>query len=252
MLRARLWRPLEPLQLLQRLLLGLLGHFRLLDRLAQLGDLGGAFLALAKFLLNLPQLLAQDVLALPPLQRFLRLLADLLGKPQDFDLLRHLAQQFVEPLLHVEGLEQILLLGRRQVDRIGDEIGERRGRLDLFDRVGKLFRNGRQERDRLTRPLLQLMHARLDLGRVDLGLADLVDEGDEERIVGQELGDAEAARASRHHVVAAVRRRHIAQDFRHRADATDVVRARCVDRGVLLQDHADRLVGLCCGLRAGN
>ena len=57
---------LEPLQLLQRLLLGLLRHAGLLDRLAQLGDLGLAVLALAKLLLNLAELLAQDVLALPP------------------------------------------------------------------------------------------------------------------------------------------------------------------------------------------
>ena len=40
MLGARLGHALEPRQLLQRLLLDLLRHLGLLDRLAQLGDLG--------------------------------------------------------------------------------------------------------------------------------------------------------------------------------------------------------------------
>ena len=78
MLGRRLGHALEPLQLLQRLLLGLLRHAGLLDRLAQLRDLGLAFLALAELLLNLAKLLAQDVLALAAGKRFLRLLADLL------------------------------------------------------------------------------------------------------------------------------------------------------------------------------
>ena len=60
----------------------------LFDGLAQLGDLGAGAFALAKLLLNLAKLLAQDVLALAALQRFLGLLADLLGQAQDLDLLR--------------------------------------------------------------------------------------------------------------------------------------------------------------------
>jgi hypothetical protein len=52
------------------------------------------------------------------LQRFLRLLADLLRQAQDFDLLREDAQQFVEALLDVEGLEQILLLGGRKSEAL--------------------------------------------------------------------------------------------------------------------------------------
>ena len=122
-LGARLGRALKPRQLLQRLLLGLLRHLGLFNGLAQFGDLGAGAFALAKLLLNLAKLLAQDVLALPALQRFLGLLADLLGQAQDFDLLREDAQQLVQALLDVEGLEQVLLLGRREVGGIGDEIG---------------------------------------------------------------------------------------------------------------------------------
>ena len=79
------------------------------------------------------------------LQRFLRLLADLLGQAQHFDLLREDAQQLVEALLDVEGLEQVLLLGRREVGGIGDEIGKRRRRLNLVYGVGKLDGAGNSE-----------------------------------------------------------------------------------------------------------
>ena len=127
MLGGRLGHALEPLQLLQRLLLGLLRHAGLLDRLAQIGDLGLALVAFAELLLDLAKLLAQDVLALPARQRLLRLLADLLGQAQHLDLLREIAQQLVEPLGDVEGLQQVLLLGRRQVGDVGDEIGKRDG-----------------------------------------------------------------------------------------------------------------------------
>ena len=37
------------------------------------------------------------------------------------------------------------------------------------------------------------MHAGGDLGRIDLGLADLIDQCDEEGVARYELGDAEAA-----------------------------------------------------------
>ena len=74
----------------------------------------------------------------------------------------------------------------RQVGDVGDEVGELRGRLNLIDRAGDLGRHVGQERNRLARPLLQLMHARRDLGGIDLGLADLFDAGDQERIAGDE------------------------------------------------------------------
>ena len=251
-LGARLGRALEPRQLLQRLLLGLLRHLGLFNGLAKLGDLGAGAFALAKLLLNLAKLLAQDVLALPALQRFLGLLADLLGQAQDFDLLRQDAQQLVQALLDVEGLEQVLLLGRREVGGIGDEIGKRRRRLNLVYGVGKLFRQRRQQRDRLARPLLQLMHAGGDLGRIDLGLANLIDQGDKEGVARHEFGDAEAAGAARDEVMAAVLRGHVAQDFGDRADAMEVLGPRRVDGRVVLEQHADGLVGARGSLRAGN
>jgi hypothetical protein len=50
----------------------------------------------------------------------------------------------------------------------------------------------------------------------------------------------------------AVRRGHIAQDFGNGADAMQVLGPRRVDRGILLQNHADRLVGARGGLGSGD
>ena len=96
------------------------------------------------------------------------------------------------------------------------------------------------------------MHAGGDLGRIDLGLANLIDQGDEERVTRHELGDAEAASAARDEMMAAVLRGHVAQDFGHRADAMEMLGPRRVDRRVVLEQHADRLVGARGSLRAGN
>ena len=243
---------LEPLELLQRLVLGFLGHAGFGDRLAQFGNLGLAVLALAKLLLDLAKLLAQDVLALASGQRFLRLLADLLGQPQHLDLLGEVAQQLVEPFAGVERLQQVLLLGRREVRDIGDEVGQRRRRLNLLDGRGDLGRQVGQQRNRLAGALLQLVHARGDLGGKHLGLADLVDARHQERIARQEFEHAEAPYAAGHQMMIAVRRGDIAQDFAHGADAMEMLGARRLDRGVALQQHADRLVRLRCRLGAGD
>ena len=168
------------------------------------------------------------------------------------DLLGEIAQQLVETLGDVEGLEHVLLLLGRQVGDVGDEVGELRGRLNLLDRAGDLGRHVGQQRDRLARALLQLVHARGDLGGIDFGLADLIDAGDEERIAGDELAHAEAPRAARHEVMVAVGRGHVAQDLGGRADAMQMLGPRRLDRRVALQDDADRLVGLGCGLGAGD
>ena len=78
------------------LVLGLLRHPGLFDLLAQLGDFGRLLVAFAQFLLNVPKLLAQNMLALLGGERLLRLFADLPRKLQDFDALRKQRQHLVE------------------------------------------------------------------------------------------------------------------------------------------------------------
>ena len=74
MLGGRLGHALEPLQFLQRLLLGLLDMtaFSITSRNSAIS--AWPCFALAELLLSLAKLLAQDVLALAAGQRFLRLL----------------------------------------------------------------------------------------------------------------------------------------------------------------------------------
>ena len=62
---------------LRACLLDLLGHLRVGDRLVELVDLGAAVVVLAELLLDRAHLLAQQVLALPLVDRALRPLADL-------------------------------------------------------------------------------------------------------------------------------------------------------------------------------
>ncbi len=234
---------LEPLQLFQRLLLGLLGHAGLLDGFAQFGDLGLAVLALAKLFLDLAELLAQDVLSLAAGKRLLRLFADLLRQAQDLDLLGEIAQHLVETLRDIEGLEHVLLLLGREVGNIRYEVGQLRRRGDLLDRGRDLGRHVGKQRNRLAGTLLQLMHAGGDFGGIDLGLADLLDAGDEEGVAGEELAQTEAPRAARHEVMATVGRGHIAQDLGDRADAMQIVGAGLIRRRLVLQEDADWLVG---------
>ena len=52
--------------------------------------------------------------------------------------------------------------------------------------------------------------------------------------------------------MAAVLRGHVAQDLGDRADAMEMLGPRRVDRGVVLEQHADGLVGARGSLRAGN
>ena len=192
------------------------------------------------------------MLALAAGKRFLRLLADLLRQAQHLDLLGEIAQQLVEPLGHVEGLEQILLLGRAQVGDIRDKVGEGRRRLDLLDRSGNLRRYVGQKRNRLARSLLQLMHACSDLGRKDLGLAHFVHTGDEIRIAGKDFDHAEAPPAAGNEMMVAVRRGDIAKNLGDRANAMQMLWSWRIDRRVVLQQNPDGLVGLGRSLRAGD
>ena len=96
------------------------------------------------------------------------------------------------------------------------------------------------------------MRARGNLGREDFGLADLLNACDQERIARQELAHAEAPRAAGDQMMVAVGRGDVAQDLGDGADLVQMLRRGRGDRSVLLQQHADRPVGLGSLLRAGD
>src|SRR5262249_45753160 len=153
---------------------------------------------------------------------FLCLLADLLRQPQHLELLREIAQQLVEPLRHVEGLEQVLLVGRAQVGDAGSEYGNRGRGLDLLDRAPYLGWRFREEEDWSPPPLIQPTHVRGARGREDLGPAALVETGDPVRIAGQKLEHAKATPAAGTEMMIAVRRGHISENVGDRAHAIEM------------------------------
>ena len=82
--------------------------------------------------------------------------------------------------------------------------------------------------------------ARLDVGRHDLGDADLLDAHNQEREAGQLLDDAKAPHALHHRVMGAVGSGDIAQDLRGGADPVQLLDRRLLDRRIDLQDHPER------------
>ena len=148
----------------------------------------------------------------------------------------------VEAHLHVERLEQLLLLGRLDVEEARDEVGERAGACHLLDRRRKLGRRTRRELEHLRGARFHLQHARLDVavhrGRVGHAL-------DARRLVRpalDELGDAKALVALDHEVVRTVRRGQVAEDRRDRPDGMKIARRRLLGLRIALQEHADRLL----------
>ena len=132
----RLGHALEPAEFAPRLLLDLLRHLGLGDRLAELGDLVLLAVGVAELLLDRGHLLAQEHLALALVERGAGLLADLLRQPEHLDPLGEEARDAVDAGGEVDRLEHLLLLLDRQVEIGGDDVGERAGivdRVDLLD-----------------------------------------------------------------------------------------------------------------------
>ena len=210
------------------------------------------FLAFAELLLDRLQLLAQDELALALVHRLLGPLVDLARELEHFDPMREQLQHFVEPRLHVEGLQQGLLFGGLDVHEARDHVGQRTRRGEVLHGRDELLRRLRQQIENLRRPLLELQEARFDVltGRGAVG--DTLYARDQERIARQELRDAEALLSLRDQVVAAVLSGDVAQHLRHRTDLVEVSRTGVLIGSILLQEQADRPLALDCLLSSGD
>ena len=133
--------PLEPGDLALGLLAHGVGQLRLGDPRAVV--LGGGRVVLAELLADRLQLAAQDVLALLLGGAFLDVVADApahlqLGQPLALE-----PQGELEPLDHVDRLEQLDLLLEGRLRRVRDRVGERAG---LADRADEGRRCGRRRR----------------------------------------------------------------------------------------------------------
>ena len=156
----------EPRQLLQRLLLYLLGHARGFDLLAQVFHVALALVLLAQLLLDGLELLAQVVVALRLLHLVLHLGLDLGAQLLHLDLLGQQLVQLLQPVHDAGRFQQLLLVVRGQ---------KRQRRGHKIDQPGRLFDVGRDgpqfvgERRRLGDDLLELAdhvaHQGLELRR---------------------------------------------------------------------------------------
>ena len=161
---GRLGHPLEPGELALGVLLDLGRHLRLGDLFRELGDLLAlGVVALAQFLLDRLHLLAQQELALAVVDLFLGLLADLARQPQHLDAVDQHRRHPFEPALDIDGFEDLLLFGRGDVHKAGDQIGERRGGGGRLHGVDQLDRGLRQQLQDLDRLVAQIEHPRLDV-----------------------------------------------------------------------------------------
>ena len=234
---------LEALELLPRLVFGVLRHLRLVDLVRKLGDLDRLVVAFAQLLLDVLELLPEDVLALLGGKRRLRLFADLPRQLQHLDALADQRQHLVETLLDVEGLQHRLLFRRRAVADPGDEVGQRGRGFEAVDRRRHFGGDARQQLDHRPGALAQQVDAGLDLRRQDLRYADLLDAGGEEGMAGHELDDAKAAHALADGMMGAVGCGDIAQDAGHRADPVQLFGLGVFDAGVGLEQDADHAFG---------
>ena len=179
------------------------------------------------------------MLALLRGERLLGLLADLLGELEHLDALREQRQHFVEPLLDIDRFQHVLFFRRLGVENAGDEIGERRGRIQILDGRGHLHGHVRHQLDGFAGARSEQADARLDLGRHHLGDADFLDARHQKREPGQVLEHAKAPHALRDHVMRAVGSSDVAQNLRGGPHAVQLLGRRLLDRGIGLQDDAE-------------
>ncbi len=240
----------EPGELLLRVRLDLGRHPGLLDLAAQLGDfLRLGVFALAQFLLDCLQLLAQQKLTLPLVHRLLGAVVDLARQAKHFEPVGQQLRDPLQPALDVDGFEDLLLFAWRDVHEAGDQIGQRRRRHDPLHSVDQLGRGLRQQLQHFERLVAQMQHPRVDLGVLFLRLGNPDHARDKERITVEKFGDAKAPLALADHMMAAVRARHVAQQIRLGSDRVQVNRHRRVHLGIALQHQPDRAAETDRGLR---
>ena len=241
-LRRRLRHLLETAEFLERLLLDLLGHARLLDLLLVLVDLGLDLVVLPELLLDRLELLAEEVLALRLGHLLLDAVLDLAAELEDLQFLTQEARCLLDAGLRVECLEDRLLLLDLQVQVERDEVREPAGLLDAHGRHEHLLRDGLPQLRGLLEVRDEIAHERF---RLDVDLRDLGDELDthfEVRVVLDELQHAHALLAFHERLRGAVRQLQLLQ---HGRDAPDLVQV--LARGILrlclaLSDEGDHMI----------
>jgi hypothetical protein len=235
----------KPLELADRLIVGLLGHARGLDALAQPLGLGLRVLRLPELLANGLELLPQHVVALGPADVALDLLADLALHLHGVVLASDLALHLLEPLGHVELLEELLLAVQVEVEIGAHQVRELRGivhalgeHLQLVGEPGALGNQGPEQ-------LHDVAHQGSRLHGFEIApFLQPVDAAAQEGRLRHELVDANARHALHEQAVRVVGKLEHLRDAHHRPDAMEIVRFRTVlDRSAHRRAHQQSLAG---------
>ena len=167
-------RPVEPAQLALDFVARGVAQLQLGDPVAQLVRLV-ALALLAELLADLLHLLAQKHLALALAEFLLDLGLDVLVgiDPHQLPLDRH--QRGPHPVLVAEGFEQLLLLGRRQLQVEGHEVGKRAGLVDSLDQLVQRFGRHTAPGPELGGPFPQFLVECLEPGVLLVGRSVSVD-----------------------------------------------------------------------------
>ena len=131
--------------------------------------------------MNRLELLAQEHLALPLAQFLLDLRLDVFLRFEQADLALHVHQHAAQTLFHRERLEQSLLLGHRQFDVTGYEIGELAGVVDRVEHLMHHFFGQATLLTQLGGTLTRLLVERLEGGILEVERHHLL-SGDDHRL----------------------------------------------------------------------
>ena len=235
---------LQPLELLLRLFLGVLGHLLPAQLLAQVFDLLGVAVLVAEFALERLDLLAQEILALAARHLLLGVGLDLGLDRGHFQFLVQQVGHQAQPLGGVDGLKDLLRLGDLQAQVGAHQVGQPARLLDIVDDHHQI----RGEQTTQTHDFFSLLahgaHQRLgfDGDLTGLGLVDEVDLHPVERLLLLERAHPRLGDGLHQHLQAAVGQFQGAHDHRHHAHAVQVFLFGIVLGRILLGDQHEQLV----------
>src|SRR5262249_9643517 len=140
----------------------------------------------------------------------------------------------VEPLLGVECFKDLLLFRRSHVRHTGNEVGKRRGRVNVFDRGHQFRWRAWQKLQRFARPLSEEAHSSLNVRSHHLRDADFLDAGNKKWAAGDEILDPKSPQTLADHMMRAIGGRDVAQHLSACSYPMQLRRLRIVNSGISL------------------
>jgi len=243
---ARLGRrrrhPLEPVDFLGDPLAHVVRHVGLFQLGAQLLDLARPAFLVAKLFLDRLHLLAKVIFLLRLLHLLLDALADLALELEHFALVVQQIENFLEPLAHVDRLEDVLFVLDLQRQMAGDDVREPARLVDVAHGRHRLRRHFLRQVDIVFELAEHRAHEGVDLGIGRLPLGQLLHDDFVELVIRDVLRNLGARQAFHQHADRAVRQLEHLPHPRNGADTVNVVLRRFLDAHLRLGTEQDRVV----------